>query len=166
MTRASGIAGRLHAAHQNTLTVLGDLQELIENHRHRPPELAQPQHRLLIDALLSMIDLDLLKHYRFEEQVLFPHLAAAGLSPVFDMLLLEHDSVRTIAAELREVTLAALAEGFSADSWTAFCRLIEDLAFSVTFHIQKEEAGVIRQLPLLLRLEEDTVLEEAYRGFA
>jgi hemerythrin-like domain-containing protein len=166
MTGTAGIAAVLHAEHQHALAVLGTVEELVEAQRQRPLDPAQPRHRTALDALIAVIDRDLLRHYRFEEQVLFPRLAAVGLCPVTDMLTLEHDSVRAIAAELREVLLAAMAQGFSPDSWDAFRSLVEDLTFSATFHIQKEETGVIRPLALLLGADENEALGEAYQGFA
>jgi hemerythrin-like domain-containing protein len=112
-----------------------------------------------------MIDDDLFRHYRFEEEIVFPRLAEVGLSPITDMLSMEHETIRGLADGLRSAAIVALESGFTSASWSEFRDGVMDLVHSVNFHIQKEEMGVIRQLDMVLGAGVDRELGVLYAAF-
>ncbi len=155
----------LHREHLHTLTVASDLEARAEDKRAGPIDIADPDGRAQLEALIHVAEVDIGKHYRFEEEVLFPRLVAAGLGPMVDVLIVEHEAVRVIAGPLRDAAEAALRAGFTSDGWRAFREGVFDLVASVSFHIQKEELGVIRQLATVLGAEADRELGALYASF-
>jgi hypothetical protein len=164
MTEPATISELLHREHLHTLAVAGDLEARAENRRAGPIDVAEPQDRARLEALVAVVDGDVLKHYRFEEEVLFPRLVAAGLGPMVDVLVMEHDAVRAIALPLRTAAETALREGFTPGGWPPFRDGLFDLVNSVSFHIQKEELGVIRQLQTVLGADAERELGALYAG--
>lgn len=145
------IAQRLHAEHLRTLDVLAQLDDRIMGAaKGRPLDPGDAADRALIAQLTRMLDEDIERHYRFEEEHLFPHLAGAGFAEITRMLADEHGNVRHFADRLRRLAADAAAAPLDADGWAEFRDVAMDLANSATFHIQKEEMGVIRSLPALL----------------
>jgi hemerythrin-like domain-containing protein len=165
MTDAS-LSDLLHREHLHTLAVAGELEARVDDRRAGPIDIADPEDRARLEALIRVAEEDIHKHYRFEEEVLFPRLAAAGLGPMVDVLIMEHDAVRAIAGPLRASAEAALRDGFTPSSWRAFREGIFDLVNSVSFHIQKEELGVIRQLETVLGAYANRELGALYASFA
>ena len=166
MTDCLPLDAMLHQEHLTTLAVVNDLETRISIGGGRPIDPADAQDRFRLQDLIAMVERDIFRHYRFEEEVLFPRLAAAGLHPMTDMLIHEHDGVRAMADDLRALAVAALDRGFDAAGWRAFRDLAADFAASVTFHIQKEEMGVVRQVGMVLGAEANRELGKVYAGFA
>jgi hemerythrin-like domain-containing protein len=155
----------LHREHLETLAVAGELEARVDDRRAGPINVGDEADRAQLQALIHMAEADIGRHYRFEEEVLFPKLAAAGLGPMVEVLVMEHDSVRAIVVPLRATAEAALADGFTKATWSTFRDGVFDLINSVSFHIQKEELGVIRQLATVLGVDADRDLGRLYATF-
>lgn len=166
MTQASSLTKLLHEDHLRTLAVINDLETRVTGPRSRPINTTDAQDRVRLQEFVGMIEAAILRHYRFEEEVLFPQLAGAGFQPITDMLAYEHDTVRSLAGALRDVAATALAEGFTPATWSEFGDGVADLMHSVSFHIQKEEMGVIRQLDMVLGTDADRQLGARYVDFS
>lgn len=166
MSEEALLSELLHREHLETLAVAGDLEARVEDRRAGPLDPADVGDRRRLEDLIGVARADIDRHYRFEEEVLFPRLAAAGLGPMVEVLVMEHDAVRAISGPLRAAAEAALDEGFTRTSWGAFREAVFDLVNSVSFHIQKEELGVIRQLATVLGAEADRELGRLYATFA
>lgn len=166
MSEEALLSELLHREHLETLAVAGDLEARVEDRRAGPLDPADAGDRRRLEDLIRVARADIDRHYRFEEEVLFPRLAAAGLGPMVEVLVMEHDAVRAISGPLRAAAEAALDEGFTTTSWSAFREAVFDLVNSVSFHIQKEELGVIRQLATVLGAEADRELGRLYATFA
>lgn len=154
----------LHREHLETLAVAGELEARVDDRRAGPIKIGDDD-RSQLQALIRIADVDIGRHYRFEEEVLFPKLAAAGLGPMIEVLVMEHDAVRAIVGPLRAAAEAALAVGFTQETWATFREGVFDLINSVSFHIQKEELGVIRQLATVLGADADRELGRLYASF-
>jgi hemerythrin-like domain-containing protein len=137
----------------------------VDDRRAGPIKIGDDGDRSQLQALIRIADVDIGRHYRFEEEVLFPKLAAAGLGPMIEVLVMEHDAVRAIVGPLRATAEGALAEGFTQETWATFREGVFDLINSVSFHIQKEELGVIRQLATVLGADADRELGRLYASF-
>jgi hemerythrin-like domain-containing protein len=155
----------LHREHLETLAVAGELEARVDDRRAGPINVGDEADRAQLQALIHMAEADIGRHYRFEEEVLFRKLAAAGLGPMVEVLVMEHDSVRAIVVPLRASAEAALADGFTKATWSTFRDGVFDLINSVSFHIQKEELGVIRQLATVLGVDADRDLGRLYATF-
>jgi hemerythrin-like domain-containing protein len=168
MIGSSSEVGRmLHQEHLDTLAAMNVLEELIHREfRDRPLDVSGETARQQLGKLIAVIDNDIDRHFRFEEQHLFPILAEAGLGEITEMLIQEHNSVRSFAERLRSIAARALEGGFDEATWREFREVGMDLAPSVMFHIQKEEMGVIRGLDVLLDGATDKELAEKYAGYA
>lgn len=165
MTEEAPLSDLLHREHMQTLAVAGDLEARVEDKRAGPIDIAEAEDRARLEALVRVADVDIDRHYRFEEEVLFPRLVAAGLGPVVDVLVMEHEAVRVIAGPLRSTAETALCQGFTPAGWRGFREGICDLVASVSFHIQKEELAIIRQLDTVLGADANRELGRLYAKF-
>jgi hemerythrin-like domain-containing protein len=166
MTNSAALSDLLHQEHLHTLAVLNDMEDLVSDTRARPLDVNDRHDRSRLKAFMGMIEQDILKHYRFEEDVLFPRLDEVGLAPITQMLAQEHDAVRSMTDALQSTAEAAFDGGFDATTWKDFRDGVMDLVYSVSFHIQKEEMGVIRQLAAALGDDADVELGRRYLASA
>lgn len=162
MTDIAALGHLLHQEHLHTLAVLNDVETRLAGARGRPFDVNDPRDRSCLDAFVAMIERDIVMHYRFEEEVLFPRLDEVGLGSITALLVQEHDAVRSMTDVLHTTLDDAFARGFGAATWTCFREGVMDLVHSVSFHIQKEEMGVIRQMAIVLGDEADRELGALY----
>lgn len=165
-TDNAALSDLLHREHVHTLSVLDYMETRLADARSRPFDVNDLRDRACLDALMAMIDHDILKHYRFEEEVLFPRMDDVGLGSITGMLLQEHDAVRSMTDALQSLTGHAIEHGFSATAWQQFRDGVMDLIHSVGFHIQKEEMGVIRPMAIAFGDEVDRELGSLYLAVA
>lgn len=165
MSEGALLSELLHREHLETLAVAGELEARVDNRRAGPIDVGDDADRAQLQALIRIADADIDRHYRFEEELLFPRLVAAGLGPMVDVLVMEHDAVRAIVGPLRASAETALGDGFTKETWSTFREGVFDLINSVSFHIQKEELGVIRQLATVLGADADRELGRLYASF-
>ncbi len=157
------IDAMLHEDHVATLDIINKLEVRIGNGKwDRRLEPSVPSDRLLLEALIAMMDSEVRHHLPFEEKELFPKLDDFGFEDVTGMLFDEHEAIRSLIASLRPLSDAALAGGFREDSWKAFHGFLADLAGLVIFHIQKEEMGIISRLRMLLGPDECQEMASTY----
>lgn len=118
----------------------------------------------LARPLLAQIDSDVEKHFRFEEEELFPRLRDAGDDDIATLLADEHEDIRALSTELRPL-LQALAEGgLAAGQRADLKRLGLELIERMVAHIQKETMGLLPMLEDLLDDDTDRELALAYAG--
>lgn len=156
----------LHGEHRSTLAALDDLAQLC-----RPtaaPDLGKADTRARLEDLARVLEDDVTSHFGFEEEHLFPRLRQAGAGFMVDMLLGEHQVIRPLAEQVRDRALAAVRDGgFSAEDWATFRRAGQELVDRETFHVQKEEMGLLAALAQVLDPEADaelTARHEARKG--
>lgn len=161
--RATRIGAILHEEHRTTLSALNDLEMMVA--RPAPPPNDPTLHHRL-EALAAVLDADVGRHFDFEETNLFPILRAAGAGFMVDMLLTEHGAIRPLAVSVRDAARDALANGFSSQSWATFKSAGAQLAELETFHIQKEEMGLIGALGNVIDAHRDQALVDLYESSA
>lgn len=149
----------LHEEHQRTLVVLDELDGW--RGKEQPADLETIKK--LLEALVDVAESDIRCHYAFEENHLFPILRTHGAEFMTNMLQGEHAIIRPIAIELSGVAQTALIEGFTAVTWEKFLELSFEFIGHETFHIQKEEMGLINALNQMLDAETEAPLIEAYK---
>ncbi len=165
MTDAEDIGETLHREHLHTLAVTNALEARIFGERDRPLDPKHAGDAGFIDDLLATIDADIYRHFQFEEEVLFPRVNEAGLHEVTAMLLDEHAMIRTMADDLRSLAQSARSDPLDARQWARFRDTAMDFIHAAMFHIQKEEMGVVRSLPLTLGTAVSRELAADYAAF-
>lgn len=166
MMNMTRIGQMLHEEHQRTLTMLNDLEGRIYGAAAKKPlDAADAGDRRRLEAVLSVVDEDVERHFAFEEEVLFPILDDAGAADMVQMLTYEHKAIRPIAQRLRELAAGALEPGFGAGEWDEFRTLARELIEREMFHIQKEEIGLVQGLSHVLDPEADGELSLRYAEY-
>jgi iron-sulfur cluster repair protein YtfE (RIC family) len=144
-THTRQVSRRLHEEHQATLALWARVEATLAAGRCEPA--------LMRSAAASLAD-EIERHFAFEENELFPRLAAAGEGDIAELLKEEHAAIR--AAATRFMVLSQ--EAFSKEM--QICGL--ELAERLVSHVQKEEMSMLPALEDLLDEAADAELSLAY----
>lgn len=151
---------RLHEEHEATLELLARFELLAARATDAPPSGdAWAAHARTLAAAL---ELEVARHFEFEERELFPRLAAAGEAEIGELLAEEHVTIRAVAGPLPAQLRASLVAGFDAAAWRALRAAGLELAERLRGHIQKEEMGLLPAIEDLLDAGVDRELAAAY----
>ena len=157
------VARLLHDEHVAALAVLGRLDGLLRSHREsRAPPAASGEVKLLLGALTAAITGEIGPHFRFEEDQLFPLLAARGEADIGALLAEEHGEILPPVLRIAELAATARSDGFDDRSWAEFRTLGGETIERLTSHIQKEEMALLPLLDELLEDEDDSRLAEIH----
>lgn len=96
------------------------------------------------------VDGEVGRHFRFEEEQLFPRLAAGGERDLVDLLLEEHKTIRATAADLLPMLLAASTGRLEAAQLAVLKPLALEFVERLEAHIRKEDAALLPAIDLLL----------------
>lgn len=155
----SKIGQLLHEDHMQTIGLLQKLEEfLIGQTSKRPPDVKNDAVAKLLKDVARIIDDEITRHFGFEEEHLFPALAAAGESGMTSFLMQEHGMIRPVAQEMGAHAREAMEKGFTPDSWRQFHSLGLEMVEREIFHIQKEEMGLLAAVSALIDPEVDAEL--------
>jgi iron-sulfur cluster repair protein YtfE (RIC family) len=154
----------LHAEHLRTLAVLDDLEHRISGKAgdHVIDGAAAAADRTFLETLVATIDRDILDHFAFEEAVVFPLLWECDRDLV-TFLTHDHVAVGPLASDVLRMAQEALVRRMDAATWSGFREAAGDLIALEIFHIQKEETGLLSQLPALIDADTDRRLAAARR---
>lgn len=157
---ASHVTRRLHEEHVNALGLLQRLQTTLSRQGPaRAPSADDACFAALARDLRAAIAGEIGSHFRFEEDELFPALAARGEADIGELLAEEHRVILPVAERLAEL---ARQPAMTQDAWAEFHRLGGELAERLGAHIQKEEMGLLPLVDSLLDDETGARLAEAY----
>lgn len=163
MMNQTRIGALLHEDHLATLRTLHDLDAFLGRHAKAPPDLSQPAAREMLAGLRRTVADEVDRHFGFEEEHLFPRLAERGEGMIGEVLRQEHAVILPLARELCEAIAAAEANGgFDDAGWRRFRGRAAELVERETFHIQKEEMGLLAAISMLLDEAADAALAEEY----
>ncbi len=165
MFDSTRIGALLHGEHETTLKAMNQLEALLAKHpAKRPPDVADPQLRMVLQELVGSMSNEVSRHFDFEEQHLFPILAEHGEDGIGGFLAEEHAAIRPLAESVVAAARAALkGEAFDAQSWRAFHEAGAELAEREIYHIQKEEMALLAAITSLLDEEQDAELANQYQ---
>ncbi len=167
MTGLSALGQTLHDEHRQTLEVMNALEnKILGNTASRPLDPSDNDDRRQLQDLIAVVDRDTGSHFRFEEEVLFPIFDEAGAGDMTQMLIQEHEAIRTLGSQLRLLAEGALENGFDESTWSDFRNAAMDLTASVMFHIQKEEMGLVGRLSFFIDPETDAELSRRHAEYA
>jgi hemerythrin-like domain-containing protein len=153
----------LHDEHMAASGLLKRLEGLLATHAPTdPPDAADPAVNALLGDLAAALEGEIVRHFDFEEETLFPLLAAEGDGAVGELLGEEHVVIRPLMAEVAALARGARSDGFMPESWRTLHRLGNELVDRLGDHIQKEEMGLVRIVDELLGDEQDSELALAH----
>jgi len=102
------------------------------------------------------------RHFRFEEEQLFPRLAAGGEGDLADLLLDEHKTIRASAADLLPALLAASTGRLDVAGFAALKPVALEFVERLEAHIHKETSALLPAVDLLLDEDDDHEIALAY----
>lgn len=140
------ISRRLHEEHEATLALWSRLEASLAANR---------LDAALLKSAAGALAHELDRHFAFEEEELFPRLAAAGEADIGELLEEEHAAIREAGREF-----IALAKSDPADARLRPLGL--ELAERLIAHVQKEEMSLLPSLDDLLDEETDSELTSTY----
>ena len=152
----------LHEDHQATVVVIESLDQLLAKARKKAPDTSDPGVMKTLQAAGSAIEEEVSEHFAFEENELFPRLEEMGDVSIGVHLREEHRALLPLGKSVAEKARDAMANGFTADSWTEFRTVAAELIERMFAHIQKEEMALLPLLEDLLDAETDMELSTAY----
>ncbi len=153
----------LHDEHLEIEALMVRLQGLARHQGlERPGEADRDAVMSKLPEIIAGIQTLLSDHLAFEEEHLFPRLAANGDTDMGELLTAEHESIREVADCFTEIARGALDEGFTAESYRRFHRLAVELADRVISHAEKEEMALLPMIEELLSADDDMELASAY----
>ena len=116
----------------------------------------------MLSDVAGAVETEITAHFSFEEQELFPELAAAGYGDLGESLTEDHNVILPIGRELADRARTGCAEGFTDDAWTIFRRLGFEFAERLIGHARNEETGLLPVLELALDEATDERLAGGY----
>ena len=152
----------LHEDHQATVAVIEGLDALLAKARKKAPDVADAQVQKVLKAASGTIQEEIGSHFTFEEDELFTRLEEMGDVAIGEHLRGEHAALLPLGQQVAAEARAALADGFSAESWGRFRGLAGELIERMLMHIQKEEMALLPALDELLDDDDDMELSTRY----
>ena len=143
--------------HRNNIALLGKVEHAFTRATRIDPELSG-----LIGQLVRSLEHDINRHFRFEEESLFPKMAESGDDEMAGLLVEEHDSIREVAAELLPLARSAIAGTIDAAGWSQLRLNALELVERQVAHIQKETMALLPLLDDVLDDDTDRELAFAY----
>lgn len=151
------VSRTLDEEHRNNLELLGKVEQALA--RATKPDAALNG---LLTQFAQALDHDIERHFRFEEESLFPRMDDAGDGDMAALLVEEHDTIREVAAEMLPLARAAVGGTISNEDWTTLRRSALEMVERQVAHIQKETMALLPLLDDLLDDDTDRDLVFAY----
>lgn len=150
------ITSMLHDEHVVTISALQRLESMLAaNPPHRLPDFADPGTRQSLADFAAVFEGQLASHFAFEENILFPRLAAQGDGDIGAALAADHRVILPLGIEIARIAGAAQSGDVDLEDWGKFWRSASELADRLFTHIQKEEMGLLPVLEELIEIDED-----------
>jgi iron-sulfur cluster repair protein YtfE (RIC family) len=155
---------RLYEEHVATLELLARVERVFTGRAGAfPPPAGDASWQTFARNLIGALQVEVARHFEFEERDLFPRLGEAGEGDLVALLLEEHETIRAVAKPLAERLQASLAGASQPADWQAMKTLGLELAERLGSHAQKEDGALLPVLDDLLDEETD---RELFAGYA
>ncbi|MDT8320979.1 MAG: hemerythrin domain-containing protein [Xanthomonadales bacterium] len=153
----------LHHEHTTVAEFLKKFEsQLLQYRVEEVPDAQDSALTALLGDLIAIVETELIPHFKFEEDALFPILQKADADDLCDLLQEEHDVILPIAKQLCEYARGARKGGHDADGWARFRRDGLALVENLSGHIDKEEMSLVPLLDETLDEEQDLELANNY----
>jgi hemerythrin-like domain-containing protein len=156
----------LHEDHQRMLTMMDRIEAFLAAYAAPPLVAEDAAARGFLDDFEAALAHDIEAHFVFEEEVLFPLVAAAGAHELPVALTADHDALRRLGRRLRQICRAALEGGFDPEDWTVFATFTAELVARQQAHLETEEIALLQLVDHLLAPEEDRRLAALFPAAA
>ena len=155
---------RLFEEHAATLNLLARVERVFGGRAGAyPPKADDPEWPAFARTLLSAIEVEVARHFEFEEKDLFPRLEEAGDGDLAALLAEEHVSIREVAGALADLLRRTLAGDLQAQEWQTLKTLGFEFSERLGSHAQKEDGAL---LPVLENLLDDDTDRELFGAYA
>lgn len=157
------ITKMLHDEHMNTISYLEKLEaELLKHGPNTIPDLANGYLDSILRQLISLVEEELITHFKFEEDEVFPILQIAGDTDITNLLSEEHRIILPIGERLLILAKETRNSALDSETWSEMRRLGMELIERLISHIQKEEMGLLPMIETLIDEEQDAELTNSY----
>ncbi|MGP1679573.1 MAG: hemerythrin domain-containing protein [Burkholderiales bacterium] len=154
---------RLYEEHAATLQLLARVERVFTGRAGAfPPVAGDTEWPAFVRALLSAIEIEVARHFDFEERDLFPRLEEAGDGDLAALLNEEHVTIRAVAQSLATLLRQTLAGGLPPQQWQTMKTLALEFSERLSSHAQKEDGALLPVLDNLLDEDTDRELFGAY----
>lgn len=154
---SSQVSRMLDDEHRTNIALLDKVEQAIGRASRFEPSAAS-----LLAQFVRALENDIDRHFRFEEESLFPRMADNGDGGMASLLAEEHAAIREVAAELLPLSRQAAAGNIDDAGWKTLKRDVLELVERQVAHIQKETMALLPLLDDLLDEETDRELAFAY----
>ncbi len=157
------ISQRLHEEHRATIALVERIENLLARQRQSGvPDVNDRGTAQLLADLSAGLEIEVLRHFAFEEDKIFAYLEAAGEAAIGEHLTSEHQAMRPIGVRLAALARTAGAQGFDAAGWDEFRRLGSDLCERLRAHVDKEDMALLPLLDETMDTETEARLFQEY----
>ncbi len=154
---------RLYEEHVATLQLLARVERVFSGRAGAyPPAAGDAEWPPFARALVSAIEVEVARHFEFEERDLFPRLDEAGDGDLAALLQEEHATIRTVAEPLADLLRQTLDAGLAPQQWQTLKTLALEFSERLGSHAQKEDGALLPVLEQLLDEDTDRELFGAY----
>ena len=154
----------LHDEHVHVQRLLDRLGALLTQDHAEALRAPSSEVAAFLRDLAGVLEHGLQRHFRFEEENLFPRLEDEGEGDMAALLREEHEGLLPLAAELLGRIRQALAGTLIATEWADCRRLALEFAERQSDHIEKEERALLPALEEALDEEQDLEISAAYQN--
>lgn len=154
---------RLYEEHAATIELMARVERVFGGRAGAfPPPPGDENWPVFARAVLGALDVEVARHFEFEERDLFPRLEEAGAGDLATLLREEHEAIRDVAKPLAERLRASLAGTLQPADWQAMKTLGLELAERLASHAQKEDGALLPALEDVLDEQTDRELLFGY----
>jgi hypothetical protein len=155
---------RLYEEHVATLQLLARVERVFCGRAGvYPPAADDAEWPGFARALLFAIEVEVARHFEFEERDLFPRLEEAGDGDLAGLLIEEHVTIRSVAQSIAALLRLSLAGGLQPQQWQALKTQALEFCERLGSHAQKEDGAF---LPVLENLLDDDTDRELFGAYA
>ena len=154
---------RLYEEHVATLQLLARVERVLSGRAGvYPPAAGDAEWAGFARSLLSAIEVEVARHFEFEERDLFPRLEEAGDGDLAGLLIEEHVTIRAVAQAIAALLHQSLAAGLQSQQWQTLKTQGLEFCERLGSHAQKEDGALLPVLEQLLDEDTDRELFGAY----
>jgi hemerythrin-like domain-containing protein len=154
---SSQVSRILDEEHRTNIALLGKIEQMVSRTARYEPSVAG-----LVGQFVASLENDVERHFRFEEDQLFPRMIDNGDGGMVALLTEEHEAIREVAAELLPLATQAASGAIDEAGWSTLRRCALELIERQVSHIQKETMALLPLLDDLLEDADDRELAFAY----
>lgn len=154
---------RLYEEHLATLQLLARVERVFTGRAGAfPPAQDDAEWAAFARSLLMAMEVEVARHFEFEERDLFPRLEEAGDGDLAALLIEEHVTIRAVAQSLAALLRESSAGTLPPEKWQAMKTLALEFSERLGSHAQKEDGALLPVLENLLDEDTDRELFGAY----